>query len=126
MAEKLGHRTERVSLIAAWREGECLAPMVFEGYTTSELVCRWVEEMLLPEMLPGQILVLDNASVHPKSRIQQLLSRAGCQVLFLPPYSSDLNRIEKFWARVKRQVEQVLEEGMSLLEAVACSLKALS
>ena len=126
MAEKLGHRTQRVSLIAAWREGECLAPMVFEGYTNSELVCRWIEEMLLPEILPGQILILDNASFHPKKRIQELLARAGCEVVFLPPYSSDLNRIEKFWARVKRKVQQVMENGVSLLDSITRSLKSLS
>lgn len=56
--------------------------------------------------------------------IQQLLSRAGCQVVVLPPDSSDLNRIEKFGARLTQQVEQVLEEGMSLFEAL--SLKAMS
>lgn len=39
MAEKLGHRTQRVSVIVGWREGECLAPMVFEGYANSEFVC---------------------------------------------------------------------------------------
>lgn len=122
MAEKLGHRTERVSVIAGWREGECIAPMVFEGYTNSKLVCQWIEEMLLPEMLPGQILVLDNASFHPKQRIRELLAQAGCEVMFLPPYSSDLNRIEKFWARVKLKVGQLLEDGITLLDSVMCSL----
>jgi len=122
MAEKLGHRTQRVSVIAGWREGECLAPMVFEGYTNSELVCRWAEEMLLTEMLPGQILVLDNASFHPKQRLREILGRAGCEVMFLPPYSSDLNRVEKFWARVKLKVGQWLEDGMTLLDAVMHSL----
>lgn len=126
MAEKLGHRTQRVSVIAGWREGECLAPMVFEGYTNSELVCRWAEEMLLTEMLPGQILVLDNASFHPKQRLREILGRAGCEVMFLPPYSSDLNRVEKFWARVKLKVGQWLEDGMTLLDAVMHSLVAPS
>jgi transposase len=126
MAEKLGHRTERVSLIGAWREGEFLAPMLFEGYTNSELVCGWIEEMLLPEMLPGQILILDNASFHPKKRIQELLAKAGCDVMFLPPYSSDLNKIEKYWARLKHEVSQVLEAGMSLIDTIAQVIRLMS
>ncbi|MCC5899968.1 MAG: transposase [Phormidium sp. BM_Day4_Bin.17] len=62
-AQKLGHPGKRVSAISAWREGEVLAPMIVEGYTNSALVCDWIEQMLLPEMLPGQILILDNANM---------------------------------------------------------------
>lgn len=126
MAEVLGHRTERVSVMSAWWGGEVIAPMVYEGYTTSHLVCQWIEEWRLPEMLPGQILILDNASVHPPGRIRELLERAGCEVMFLPPYSPDLNKIEKFWARLKHQVKKVLKDKEGLFDAIAKALPILS
>lgn len=82
--------------------------------------------MLLPKMLLGQILVLDNASFHPKQRLRELLARAGCEVMFLPPYSSDLNCVETFWVRVKLKVGQLLDDGMTMLDAVMRSLVTLS
>lgn len=125
-ADKLGYRTQRVSVMSAWREGEVIAPMVFEGYTDGKLVCNWIEQMLLPEMLPGQILVLDNASFHPKTKIEKLLEKAHCQVLFLPPYSPDLNKIEKYWGNLKRRVKQLMSQGYELEDAIDCGLRCLS
>lgn len=100
--------------------------MIFEGYTNSALVCDWIEHMLLPEMLPGQILILDNASFHPKRKIEQLLAKAGCQVMFLPPYSPELNKIEKYWARLKQQVSKLLMQGHDLLDALTYAFKHVS
>jgi transposase len=77
-------------------------------------------------MLPGQILILDNASFHPPGRIRELLGRAGCEVLFLPPYSPDLNKIEQFWARLKHQVKKVLKESEGLFDAMTKALCILS
>ena len=84
-------------MISGWWRGSTIAPMVFEGYCNTELVCEWIEQLLLPELLPGQIIIIDNASFHPKERIKKLLAKAGCEVLFLPAYSPALNKIEKFF-----------------------------
>nr|WP_322742598.1 transposase [Synechocystis salina] len=65
-ATKLGHRTERVSIISWWWNGMTIAPMIFEGYCNAKVVCDWIEEMLLPELIPSQILIMDNVSFHPK------------------------------------------------------------
>jgi len=118
LATKLGHRTERLSIISGWRDGEIIAPMLFEGYCNTALVCKWVEEFLVPELLPNQILVIDNASFHPQERIRQLVLQAGCEVIFLPPYSPDLNKIEKFWARLKNYVSKIIGKCESLWDAV--------
>ncbi|MBE9033503.1 transposase, partial [filamentous cyanobacterium LEGE 11480] len=56
---------------------------------------------LVPALKPGQVVVMDNASFHKSERMRQLIEQAGCVLLFLPPYSPDLNKIEKFWARLK-------------------------
>jgi transposase len=58
--------------------------------------------MLLPDLLVGSILVLDNATLHQSRRTQQLVEQAGCTLMFLSPYSPDLNPIEKCWANLKR------------------------
>jgi transposase len=101
MAEQLGHKTERISMISGMsggREGEIIAEVVFEGYCNSKLVGKWIEKSLVPELLPEQIVIIDNAYFHPVAKIKELLKPARCEVIFLPPYSLDLNKIEKLWA----------------------------
>jgi transposase len=55
----------------------------------------WVKDFLLPELKPGQVLIMDNAAFHKSQETKKLIETAGCRVLFLPPYSPDLNPIEK-------------------------------
>ncbi|QHV01843.1 transposase [Synechocystis sp. CACIAM 05] len=69
---------------------------------------------------------MDNASFYPKERIKELLVKAGCEVIFLPPYSPDLNKIEKFWAKLKRYVSQFISNGESLIAALDIALRELS
>lgn len=116
--EKRGHRTERLSLICGWNDGQSIAPMSFEGYCNSTLVCQWVEDSLVPELLPGQFVIMDNASFHSKAKIRAFVEQAHCEVIFLPPYSPDLNKIEKFWARLKHYVRKQMRTDMSLSEAI--------
>ncbi len=76
--EKLGHRTQRVSMVAAWCQGAVLAPLTFEGYCDSVLIETWFEQFLCPVLRPGQVVILDNASFHRKERLGQLLAGVGC------------------------------------------------
>ena len=94
-ALKLGHRTQRISMIAGWCQGEVLAPMTFEGMCNTALVEAWVERFLRLELKPGQVVVMDNASFHKSRTIRELIEQAGCHLVFLPPYSPDLNKIEQ-------------------------------
>lgn len=125
-ALKLGHRTERVSMIAAWCERDILAPMTFQGYCDTVLFEAWVEHRLVPELTPGQVVILDNASFHKSRRTQALIEQAGCQILFLPPYSPDLNKIEKFWPRLKHYLRQCLASFDTLWDAVDAVFRKLS
>lgn len=126
-ASKLGHRTERISMISGWCcQGGIVAPMVFEGYCDGNLFCQWLEEFLLPELLPDQIIILDNASFHPQTKIEKLIEKVQCQVIFLPAYSPDLNKIEKFWARLKNYVSKIINNFDSLVNAVNQAFKDLS
>ena len=98
--EKLGHRTQRISMAAAWCCGQVLAPLTFEGYCDSELVEAWFEQELCRVLRPGQTVILDNAWFHRHQQLRQLLTQVGCFLLPLPAYSPDLNKIEPgaLWA----------------------------
>lgn len=69
-------------------------------------------------MKPGQVVILDNASFHKSEKSKQLIEEAGCKILFLPPYSPDLNPIEQFWANFKKIVSSNLEKIQTLAEAI--------
>lgn len=125
-ALKLGHRTERISMVAAWCERQVLAPMTFQGHCDTVLFETWVEQFLVPVLQSGQVVVLDNASFHKSQRTQELIEQAGCRVLFLPPYSPDLNKIEKFWARLKHYLRKSLHQFPTLWDAVDDAFRKLS
>lgn len=78
----------------------------------------WIEQFLIPELQPGQVVIMDNASFHKSQKTKDLINSAGCKTLFLPPYSPDLNPIELFWANLKRTIRENLKKFTSLSEAI--------
>jgi len=60
---------------------------------------------LIKELHPGQVVVMDNASFHKSPKTRELIESVGCRLIFLPPYSPDLNPIEKFWGNMKRWIK---------------------
>ena len=68
----------------------------------------WVENFLLKELRSGQVVVLDNATFHKSNKVKDLIESVGCSIIFLPPYSPDLNPIEKFWAHMKRWIRAIV------------------
>ena len=93
--------------------------MVFNGSCTSEVFNSWVESFLIKELQPGQFVVMDNASFHKSVKTKELIESVGCKVIFLPPYSPDLNPIEKFWANMKRWIKQRMETHSSLYNLIS-------
>tara|TARA_B000000460_G_C21419082_1_gene350015 strand:- start:15 stop:305 length:291 start_codon:yes stop_codon:yes gene_type:complete len=85
---------------------------------TKDLFTSWFEQILVPQLEPGKIIILDNAKVHKAEEIYDLAASAGCRILFLPPYSPDLNPIEKFWANLKREIKAVIRSASSFREAI--------
>ncbi len=103
-ALKSGKRQGRVSMIAAWCHQQLLAPFSFEGCCNRTVFELWLEFILIPTLKPGQTLVLDNATFHKGGRIAELVEAAQCRLLYLPPYSPDLNKIEKCWSWLKARI----------------------
>jgi len=77
------------------------AMMTIEGATDAEAFETFVERLLAPKLHPGDIVVLDNVGAHRTERVRELIRAAGATVLYLPPYSPDLNPIELCWSKLK-------------------------
>jgi transposase len=76
--------------------------LVVEGATTREMFEAYLERLLAPSLRPGQVVVMDNLSVHKGGRVRELIEGRGCELLYLPPYySPDFNPIEEAFANVK-------------------------
>ena len=123
--ERLGHRTQRVSMAAAWCQGQVLAPLTFEGYCDSALIEAWFAQELLPVLRPGQVVILDNASFHRKHHLRQMVESVGCRLLPLPAYSTHLNHIEPLWNMLKASIRHNTNDTLTFrqkVDAAFCSL----
>ena len=73
----------------------------YQGGTTGERFVQYLKEILLPTLRPGDIVVMDNMRSHHVKAVREILEAKGMKVLYLPPYSPDLNPIEKMWSKMK-------------------------
>ena len=106
----------RISVLAAYCQGGLRAPLRFEGHTDTLLFDIWVATFLVPTLEPGQVVIMDNARFHQAPSTQALIESAGCRLLFLPPYSPDLNKIEHQWALLKQGICALCHSDLSFLE----------
>jgi transposase len=116
--EVSGKRTCRTSIIAGLCKKKPVAPFYFEGYCNTEVILTWMKQILIPELEPGQTIIWDNARFHQSPKIKALLESVDCKLLFLPPYSPDLNPIEKWWAKLKAWIRRIRTAKMSLKQAI--------
>jgi transposase len=123
-AKKSGKYYERTNIIAGLVNNKPIAPMVFNGSCNTKTFESWVEEFLIKELKSGQVVVMDNASFHKSQRTKDLIESVGCRLLFLPPYSPDLNPIEKFWANMKRWIKGKISEFSELYNAICAFFAA--
>ena len=121
-----GKRFGRQSVISALKDKKFLAPMCFEGTCDTSLFNTWLEKICIPELKPGDVLILDNASFHKSKTTIEMIKKAKCEVLFLPPYSPDLNPIEKYWANMKRKIRELLPIVTTLSEAFDAVILSMS
>ncbi len=104
--------------------GPCLA---VEGPTTREVFEAYLERVLAPCLSPGQVVVMDNLSSHKGPRVRELIEGRGCQLLYLPPYSPDLNPIEEAFAKLKALLRRAgARTREALVEAMGRALDAVT
>lgn len=97
---------------------QVIAPLLYKGTMTAELFTTWYQEQLLPLLSQPHLIVMDNASFHPKKQLDEISLARGHYFLPLPPYSPELNPIEQFWATLKRNVTELARTFGSVLNAV--------
>ena len=109
VAKISGRKFKRTNIVAGICQGNWVAPLEYTGTTDSVLFEFWFENCLLKEVNKGSTIILDNATFHKKSILPDLAKKYHCEVLFLLPYSPDLNPIEKKWAWLKRSLLLLLK-----------------
>lgn len=116
-----------LTTIAAIGLSGVIAPAVFEGALDGPAFRAYVEQQLAPALQPGDIVVMDNLPVHKVSGVTQLIHAAGAEVIFLPPYSPDLNPIELCWSKVKAALRLAkARTAEALFTALAQALRSVS
>ncbi len=101
--------------------------MAVEGSTTKEVFEAYVEHFLTPALRPGQVVVMDNLGAHKGERVRELIEGRGCELLYLPPYSPDLNPIEEAFAKVKALLRQARARTReALVEVIGRALDAVT
>jgi transposase len=101
--------------------------MAFEGSTTREVFEAYVEHFLAPVLRSGQVIVMDNLGAHKGQRGRELIEGRGCELLYLPPYSPDLNPIEEAFAKVKALLRRAGARAReALVEAIGRALDAVT
>lgn len=114
------------TLIAALGIGGMRCSTVVDGAVNGDVFEAFVEQVLVPELQSGDVVIMDNLSSHKRQRIRELIEGAGARLVFLPPYSPDLNPIELIFAKVKqllrslacRTRESLWESMQSVLDQV--------
>lgn len=120
-------RWETTTLISAIRRGGVVGSLEFRGATDEMAFRTYVEEILVPALRPGDIVVLDNLAAHRIGAVARTIRKAGAGVWYLPPYSPDFNPIEKIWAKVKALVRKAKARTTEALwEAIARALEAVT
>ena len=105
-----GKKHRRVGIVAARVGEEIIAPLQYDGTMNSLLFEAWFEISLMSELAGGSAIVMDNAAFHRKAKLAEIAQKHGHRVIFLPPYSPELNPIENFWAWLKAKLRKVLAE----------------
>jgi transposase len=125
-ALKSGRRGGRINMIAALCQKQLFAPFTIEGSCTRIVFEVWIETCLVPRLQPGQVVILDNATFHKGGKIAKLIEDAGCSLLYLPPYSPDLNKIENSWSWLKSRIRKRLGQIEHLRDAMEMVLQEAS
>lgn len=103
------------TFVCALREQGLVAPLVLDGPINGQAFSAWVEQMLVPELHAGDIVIMDNLGSHKVAGVAQCIEAAGATLRYLPPYSPDLNPIEQVFAKLKGSLRKAATRSMTEL-----------
>jgi transposase len=117
------------TFIAALRSDGLIAPGLFDGAINGDMFVAYVEQVLVPTLRNGDVVIMDNLGSHKVAGVREAIEAAGASLLFLPPYSPDLNPIEQAFAKLKallrakklRTVEALCDALGTLPDCFACA-----
>lgn len=118
-----GRKFARTNLVAGLSNGKIIGEYFYKGNTKTDIFENWFKEYLLPNVAHGSTIILDNATFHSKKKLPKIAKPKKCKIMFLPPYSPDLNPIEKTWANIKKHLRQNMVNYPTLIDAVCSYLK---
>jgi transposase len=102
---------QTLTFIAALRHDRIEAPLVIDGPINGALFTAYVQQVLAPTLQPGDLVILDNLGSHKGKAARQAIRNTGAHLLFLPPYSPDLNPIEQLFAKLKHLMRKAEERA---------------
>ena len=103
------------TFVAGLRAGGMVAPLVLDGPMTGAWFRAYVEQMLAPALSPGDVVVMDNLAAHKVAGVREAIQAVGASVLYLPPYSPDLNPIEQLFAKLKAMLRSAAARSKDAL-----------
>lgn len=101
-----------LTFLAALRHDRIDASCVLDGPINGQSFTAWVEQFLVPTLNPGDVVIMDNLGSHKGQAVRQAIRSAGARLLFLPPYSPDLNPIEQVFAKLKLLLRKAAERSV--------------
>jgi transposase len=121
------NRGKNTTLLTSLHRGGMGPSLAVEGATTARVFETYVERLLAPTLRPGEVVVMDNLGAHRPRRVRELIEGRGCELIYLPPYSPDLNPIEEALSKVKHILRKVAARTKeALIEAMGRALGAVS
>ena len=102
-----------ITLVAGLRMTGMVAPMVLDGPINGDWFEAYVTQVLIPELRPGDVVIMDNLSSHKRASVRKRIEAAGATLRFLPPYSPDFNPIEKAFSRLKAMLRKAGERTVT-------------
>jgi transposase len=118
---------KNMTLLTGLRLDGMTDALVIEGSVTRAVFETFIEQVLLPTLRPGDMVILDNLAAHHSPHVEHLLRAKGCQLLFLPAYSPDFSPIEAAFSKIKRFLRKVRAQTVeALIEAIAHALRLIS
>lgn len=118
--EVSGKRYKRTNIISAQCGDEKIALFVYDWATNSVWFEVWFEWHLCPLLSPEKVVIMDNALFHRKQPLEKIARFYGIRIIWLPPYSPDLNRIEKLWANLKKWLKSFAASFATIQDAIWC------